>query len=336
MSLESCEAILKVLSNHYQTVGYSIVDSVADLETLVATEPDLVFLGLEYITLNDKLGADDPDKIWLSDYLDERKIAYTGSAQLAHELERNKPLAKQRVLDHNLNTAAFCVIKKDQILKHSDVTLDYPLFIKPSNRGGGLGIDSNSVVYNYQQLQTKVCSITTTYNSDVLIEEYLPGREFSVAILMDQQSLELVAMPIELIAPVDKKGSRLLSRSVKSSNAETVLIINDEVTKLKINELAINVFKSLGARDYGRIDIRLDGLGVPFFLEANLIPSLITNYGSFPKACVLNIEMEYEPMILSIVNLALVRSEPKIKKLALESDSIQIECESALQIMEAV
>jgi len=64
----------------------------------------------------------------------------------------------------------------------------------------------------------------------------------------------------------------------------------------------------LGARDYGRIDIRLDATGTPHFLEANLIPSLISGYGSFPKACVMNIGLEYEPMIMRIANLGLSRN----------------------------
>jgi D-alanine-D-alanine ligase len=187
------------------------------------------------------------------------------------------------------------------------------LFVKPTNRGGGVGIDSDSVVHSFEELSSKVRSITTGLRTDALIEEYLPGREFSVAILKDGYSSGFSAMPIELVAPPDKNGSRLLSGEIKASNAEQALEVTDGVVRSKVTELALDVFYALGARDYGRIDIRLDASGRPHFLEANLIPSLISGYGSFPKACVLNIGLEYEPMIMRIANLGLARSAKSIE-----------------------
>jgi D-alanine-D-alanine ligase len=136
----------------------------------------------------------------------------------------------------------------------------------------------------------------------------LPGREFSVAILKDEQSQNYVTMPIELVAPLDKNGVRLLSNKIKSSNAEQALEVTDEITKDKVTTLALAAFHTLEGRDYGRIDIRLDATGRPQFLEANLMPSLISDYGSFPKACVMNICLEYEAMIMMIVKLGLRRN----------------------------
>ena len=84
-------------------------------------------------------------------------------------------------------------------------------------------------------------------------------------------------MPIELIAPQDKNGCRILTSKVKSSNIEKASLVYDDDVKSKVMTLALNVFLALGARDYGRIDIRLDSAGIPNFLEANLIPSLISS-----------------------------------------------------------
>ncbi|MEI9914011.1 MAG: hypothetical protein WDN66_03425 [Candidatus Saccharibacteria bacterium] len=128
----------------------------ADLEALVASSPDLVFLGMKFIPSNPELGLADHNKIWISDVLDTYEIPYTGSTKMAHELEYNKPQAKQRVLDANLKTSAFCVIEQNQSLDIRDLSLDFPLFIKPTNRGGGLGIDSDSVVHSYEQLDSKL------------------------------------------------------------------------------------------------------------------------------------------------------------------------------------
>lgn len=308
LSQVSCNAIFEVLSKHFTKVSVSIINNSLDLNELVASQPDLVFLGMEFIPTDSSLGIADPNKIWLSDVFDRQGIAYTGSSRDAHEVGRSKPMAKQRVLDTNLNTSAFYVIEQSKTIGIEDISINFPLFVKPANRGGGLGIDSKSVVHNFEELRSKVHSVHTRLSSDALIEEYLPGREFSVAILKEEVSKEYIAMPIELIAPLDKFGSRILSGKIKSANTEQAIAVSDPIIKTKISTLALKVFKALDARDYGRIDIRLDIDGTPQFLEANLIPSLIRGYGSFPKACVLNSNLEYESMILQIANLGLSRN----------------------------
>jgi D-alanine-D-alanine ligase len=308
MSQSSCSAACAVLSKQFLRVRITVVNNLADLEALVDRQPDLVFLGMEYIPLPTNLGVSDTNKIWLSEYFDEHGIAYTGSDQAAHMFGRNKPLAKQRMLDANLGTAAYCVLEQDQAVVSSDVPFAYPLFIKPANRGGGLGISSESVVHNFEQLRVRANYISNEIQSDSLVEEYLSGREFSVAVLKDNYSKEYLVMPIELVAPTDENGARLLSGQVKSSNVEQVLEVADNDIRAKVVRLALESFHALGARDYGRIDIRLDDTGVPHFLEANLIPSLISGYGSFPKACLLNIGLEYGPMIIAIAELGLARN----------------------------
>ena len=285
MSKESYNNILSVLKKYYTNVGVSIVNNSADLKALVLKRPDLVFLGIKFLPTDYNLGLEDPKKIWISSYLDKYGIEYTGSGKITHELDFNKHLAKQCVLDADLSTSAFHVIDKNQKqIRENNISLRFPLFIKPTNRGGGIGINSKSVVYNIDELRLKVRSISNIFHSDSLIEEYLPGREFSVAILRNEGSKRFSVMPIELIAPLNESGTRLLSKKIKSSNTESAIKITDYSIKRKVESIAIDVFYALSARDYGRIDIRLDRLGNPQFLEANLIPSLIEDYGSFPKA----------------------------------------------------
>lgn len=225
MSQESCASILTILNKHYTNVGVTIVNTLIDLEGLIASRPDLVFLGMEFIPLNLSLGLADPNRIWIAEYLDKYKIAYTGSNEVTHQLSRDKDVAKQLVLEKGLETPPFFVIKQNQSMVEKDLLLTYPLFIKPVNRGGGLGIDSQSVVYNFSQLCWKINSITINYKSDSLVEEYLPGREFSVAILKEENSARFLMMPIELIAPIDKKGVRMLSGRVKSDNSEQAIVV---------------------------------------------------------------------------------------------------------------
>jgi D-alanine-D-alanine ligase len=308
------EAVQAVLSKHYARVRITIVNDLADLEALVARRPDLVFLGMKMVLTNQSLGIKDPEKIWLGDYLEEHGIAYTGSNHLAHELEVNKDLAKHCVLNAGLKTSPFYVVSKRQHTNLENSPLAYPVFIKPTNRGGGQGIDSQSVAHNFAQLKSKVQSLAINLHADSLVEQYLPGREFSVAILKDEISSELSVMPIEMIAPLDKLGARLLSAEVKEADTESSILVRDENIKSKICNLAINVFHALGARDYGRIDIRLDEFGTPHFLEANLMPSLKrsdSNY--FPKACAINLNLGYEETILRITRLGLTRTNVGVK-----------------------
>jgi D-alanine-D-alanine ligase len=312
MIAKSRDAVHLVLAKHYSSVGVTIINTITDLEALVARKPDLVFLGMKFVPLDATLGINDQNKVWISQYLDAHAIAYTGSNQKAHQLELNKQLAKQRVLEAGLKTSPYQVIHYDQSQSIEDITLTFPLFVKPSNRGGGQGIDSASLVSNSDELAAKIQSITTTLQSDSLIEEYLPGREFSVAVLKAEHSSVLSTMPIELVADPDHRGTRILGSKVKSSNAEHVLEVVDPQIRAAVCTLAADVFYALGARDYGRIDIRLDDAGVAYFLEANLLPSLISGYGSFPKACELNAQLGYEAMILSIVRLAFDRGSSDI------------------------
>lgn len=314
MSQLSCDNIFEVLTNTYSHVGVSVVNNLNDLKKLVEIKPDLVFLGMKFIPADNTIYSQHSDKIWLADYLDESGIAYTGSNKLAHELEVEKSLAKGRVLDAGLSTSPYSVIGQYQKLINYVLPSDlmFPVFIKPSNRGGGLGIDSKSIANNQAQLKSKVKSISKILGSDSLVEKYLVGREFSVAILKYGIVPSLIAMPIELVTEPDSSGSLVLSSEVKSANLEKVSAIADPILKSLISKFALDIFSAIGGRDYGRIDIRLNELGVPQFLEANLMPSLIDNYGSFPKACRLNIGLGYKKMVLTIVSLGLVRSNKPI------------------------
>jgi D-alanine-D-alanine ligase len=315
MGREPRETVRAVLAKHYTDVRITIVNNISDLESLVERKPDLVFLGMSFIPMDTQMGFRDKNRIWISQYLDEHDIAYTGSNQPAHELELNKHLAKRRVLNSGIKTSPFNLIRQGNLSGLANMSLKYPVFIKPTDRGGGTGIDSNSVANNFNEMRLKVESITAGLQSDALIEEYLAGREFSVAVLRIEESQEFLLMPLELVAPLDNHGKRILSQQIKLADTETFLAVHDQTLRAQITSMALDVFRALRARDYGRIDIRLDGHGAPHFLEANLLPSLFNGYGNFPKACLLNMGLGYEPMILAIVRLAFARASNNYEKI---------------------
>jgi D-alanine-D-alanine ligase len=305
MNEATSEAIYKSLRPFYSNVGISVINNSHDLDALALKKPDLVFMGLKFVPKNGEIDKINGQKIWLSDYLEEKGIAYTGSDSRAQEIAREKELAKQRTEQKGIKTAAYRVIKQGESLVDENLHLQYPVFVKPTNRGGGYGIDNNSIANNFSELKSKVEKLGSKLHADSLIEEYLPGREFSVAVLENGLDANCLLMPLELIAPVNENGHRFLSGEVKDADTEEFVPVTDQKLRVSLTRLAQEVFYALGARGYGRIDIRLDADGKPHFLEANLLPNLVKDFGNFPKACKLNLNMTYEEMILHIAKLGL-------------------------------
>jgi len=306
MSVETQLSIQAVLSKQYEKVEITIVNDLSDLKVLVAKQPDLVVLGMKLVLLEPNKGYKDSSKVWLSDYLNSHGIAFTGSDKNALESgSMNKHVAKQAVLDAGLASPRYFIsgVQKPQF-KHD---LIFPLFVKPTNRGGGKGIDEQSLVYTDSQLKDKIVAIHSVCKSDALVEEYLPGREFSIAVIKKLASTKLIALPIEITMPADKNGNSFLSESVKKADTEAVAFVADAKIRKAINNHAIGVFKALQSRDYGRIDVRLDVNGEPHFIEANLTPGL-SDHGYLSRCFKLNMHATYDEMILSIVELAMERA----------------------------
>jgi len=303
------ELLHETLSNYYTKVEISIITKERELKELVRKKPDLIISGIKYLGFDlDSIQRNSTNKIWFSDYLDEHKILYTGSSKKSIEYEFDKSKAKKIVSEYGCNTAPFFIAKPNQFIQ-DDLPLDFPLFIKPLYEGDSRGIDSNSLVYNFDNYQRKVSSILENQNTGSLVEKYLNGKEYTVAIIQDFKNNSYQVYPIELLAEKNTNGDRILGFSDKIADKELPLKIENEDVKIRISKLALDSFKALGAKGYGRIDIKMDETGVPYFLEANLIPGLGTGY--LYKCYNLNTGLTYEQMILDIVRNAL---ENKVRK----------------------
>jgi D-alanine-D-alanine ligase len=303
MAADSRLTIMTALRKRYTKVRITIVNDMADLDILVAKNPDLVVLGMKLILTEPEKGYEDSQKVWLSEYLGQHGINFTGSETEALTLEFDKQYAKQRVIESGLASSAYFM--SPLIHPYFQHSLNFPLFVKPSNRGDSKGIDEQSVVSNDVELKAKIRSIHDDCGSDALIEEYLPGREFSVGVIRQAGSNKLVAMPVEILPDEDRNGNRFLSSAIKNADTEQVLPVHQKL-KESLGELAIGVFKALGSRDYGRIDMRLNALGKPSFIEANLMPGL-SNHGYLSKCFAINDDIGYEEMIFKVVALGIER-----------------------------
>jgi len=288
--------ILKILSKRYKNVLITEINCEEDLEQLVKRKPDLVFSGVKYFLFNNK-------KVWLNDYLEMFEISYIASSKAALHNESDKNKAKKIMQKAKIKTADFFITTPGKHLNELSMPIKFPVFIKPVIGGDSRGIDSNSIVYNFENFKTKVLDIKIKQNLPSLVETYLSGKEYSVGIFEDSTNGKLRAMPIEIIVKKNKNGHRILDFDVKKNDEEKVILVADKKIFKKLSKLAKDSFKALGGKSLGRIDIKMNHLGEPHFIEANLMPGLRKGY--FYRSCVLNLEMSYEDMIFSIANTGL-------------------------------
>ena len=288
--------ILKILSKRYAEVSITEVNNRKDLDELLKRKPDLVFSGVKYFIFNKK-------KVWLNDCLEIHGIPYIASSRAALDNESDKNIAIKLILKAKIKTADFFITEPDDFQDESSIPISFPLFIKPIKGGDSRGIDSNSIVYNFSSFKKKVLEIKTKHNLSSLVETYLPGKEYSVGIFQDSVKGTLRAMPIEIIIKKNINGHCILDYDVKKDDEEKVISVTDVKVFKKISKLAKDSFKALGGKSLGRIDIKMNHLGIPHFMEANLMPGLRKGY--FYRSCVLNLNMNYEEMIFRIANTGL-------------------------------
>jgi D-alanine-D-alanine ligase len=220
-------------------------------------------------------------------------------------MEYDKAYAKQVVRLSSLATPKYFIADPFRHTTKESLPLKFPLFVKPLAAGGGVGIGADSVVRSFAQYVSKVQDIYAIHGGLSLVEEYLDGREFSVAIMQSSHGNDLTIAPIEIITAKNARGDSILGAQVKTEDNERVQSIDDEVLSNAVVSLSLGVYAALNARDFARIDIRLNSRGVPYFLEANLMPGPLTRY--FAGAFLINQGMNKETMLLRMVRLGLSR-----------------------------
>ena len=288
--------ILKILSKRYKDVLITEINSEKDLEKLVIRKPDLVFSGVKYFCFNEKC-------IWLNDYLEMYDIPYIASSKPALDNESDKNKKKKIMQKAKIKTADFFITTPGKHLNEFSLPIKFPVFIKPVTGGDSRGIDTNSIVYDFASFEAKVLDIKTKQNSPSLVETYLSGKEYSVGIFENSANKTLRAMPIEIIVKKNINGHRILDFDVKKNDEEKVIPVTDVKIFNGLSKLAKDSFKALGGKFLGRIDIKMNQFGIPHFIEANLMPGLRRGY--FYRSCLLNLDMSYDEMILSIANTGL-------------------------------
>ena len=283
--------IFKILSQHYKNVLITEIKTKKDLAKMALRKPDLVFSGVKYFYFNEK-------KIWLNDYLELNDILYIASSKSTLLKESNKSRAKKIMQKLNIATADFFTTEPNEHKNKNSIPITFPLFVKPITGGDSRGIDVNSIVYNYEDFKKKVLDIKLNQHSRCIVEKYLPGKEYSVGIFKDNMDGNIEAMPIEIIVKKNINGHHILDFDTKKNDEEKVVAVLDKKIFKQLCVLAKKSFLALDGKSFGRIDIKMDCLGNPHFIEANLMPGIRKGY--FFRSCLLNLGINYEEMILKI------------------------------------
>lgn len=285
--------ILKILSKRYSNVSITEINTENDLKKLALRKPDLVFSGVKYFYFADGI-------IWLNDYLELHDILYIASNRTALHNEHDKSIAKKIIQKANIRTTDFFTTEPGKHQNEMSIPIAFPLFIKPLTGGDSRGVDTNSIVYDFLSFQAKILDIKRKYNLRSLVETYLSGKEYSVSILQDHSNGNLEAMPIEIVVKRNINGHRILDYDIKENDHEEVIKVSDSKIFNQLSDLSKNAFTALDGKSLGRIDIKMDYRGVPYFIEANLMPGLRKGY--FYRSCLLNLNMSYEQMILTVAD----------------------------------
>jgi len=236
--------------------------------------------------------------------LDAYRIPYVFSEPDVLNLTLDKALTKLVLKEEGVLSAPFQVIHK--IEDSEKIHLGYPLFVKPVAEGTSKGIDGYSIILNNTELRKSVTYLLDTFKQPVLVESFLPGREFTIGILGSGDDTQAIgAMEILLN---DKTPHPIYSYTVKKDWEKYVSYrIADDSTAMECVETAIKVWKTIKGKDAGRIDFRLDSEGKPNFIEVNPLAGLNPTYSDLPILARLK-GISYKQIITSIMDSALKRA----------------------------
>ena len=235
--------------------------------------------------------------------LDSYKIPYVFSGPVTLGISLNKGFAKQIVRDYGVNTPKFHVVA--QAADIEKVNLEYPLFAKPISEGTGKGISSKSLISSKEELEKVCISILSQFNQPVLVEEFLPGREFTVGVIgTGDEAYVPGAMEILYINNTQKIYS-YDNKENYEDRIEYQAVTGEMLEECK--KVALGSWKALNCCDGGRVDVKIDRFGKMSFIEVNPLAGLNPVTSDLPILCGLN-GMSFQELINEILKSAIKRN----------------------------
>lgn len=247
--------------------------------------------------------------------LDMLGIPYTGSDPLTLATCLDKARTKEVLTYHGVPTSKFVYAESVDDLENFN--LNFPVIMKPVSEGSGKGIFNSSFVNNIEDLRERLSENLKSYDQPFIIEEYLPGREFTVAIIGNNSDTEVLPvveinfneLPRDLLPIYSFEAKWVVDTRDNPLNIFTCPAKIDKVLEEKIKDVCLRTYKVLRCKDWSRIDLRLDANGEPNIIEINPLPGILPkpeDNSCFPKAARAK-GLSYDEMINKVLSTAAKR-----------------------------
>jgi D-alanine-D-alanine ligase len=243
-------------------------------------------------------------------------IPYSGSDPLTLSVCLDKAKTKETLAYHRVRTAKFAVVSS-LIDLPSARKLSFPLFAKPIHEGSSKGITEKNFCRSWSELEAQTEFLLETYRQPVIVEEYLPGAEFTCAVLgngNEARVLPLVGMnfaslPDGALPIYGFEAKWIWDRPERPLQMFDCPAKIDHQLTQAIENVTLEAYRVLGCRDWSRIDVRLDAAGQPNVVEVNPLPGILpdpADNSCFPKAA-RAAGMNYNELIQSCLRFAAER-----------------------------
>jgi len=300
---ESEANILKVLQNAGHEVKLLGIHD--DIQVLIyelrLNRPDLIFNLTEAFRGNRKF---EPHIVSLFELME---VPFTGAGSAAVAICKDKGIAKKLLSFHRINVPDFLISKKSSPLRGLG-SLEFPVFIKPLNLEASEGISQLSFADNKKDALERIRYLHEKYQTDVIVEEYIEGREIYVGVLGNERLQTFPPRELLFTEVADGEPKFASFRAKWDDNYRKKWGIRTDFAKLDANtetdiaETCKKIYRILGLRGYGRIDLRIRPNGEIVCLEANPNPS-IEKESDFALSAVKS-GMTYDELIQKIISLA--------------------------------
>ncbi|MDH4227622.1 MAG: D-alanine--D-alanine ligase [Deltaproteobacteria bacterium] len=301
--MSTIESVRDGLLKKHDTVGLIEADKDA-YEKFRAFSPELVFNMAEGLSGESRESQ-------IPAILEMLGIAYTGSGPLTLGLCLNKARAKEALTAAGVPNARYFIASSKSDIPAS---LNFPLIAKPLYEGSSKGVKNDCLVKDKSALEAKIAEITALYRQAAIVEEFLPGREFTVALMGNGDTLKVLPIVEIDYSTLPAGANPIYSYEAKwiYDTPEAPLKIFecpaklDAGTQRMIEDTAKRAFNSLDVKDWCRIDMRLDVNGIANVIELNPLPGILPNpeqNSCFPKAARAS-GMDFSALVCGVVDAA--------------------------------
>jgi len=223
----------------------------------------------------------------------------------------NKARAKAILKSRGILTPEYRTLKKTKRFTEKEIKLRYPMILKLMNEDASIGISEFSVVKNYTELRKQFSFLVETYSQDIILEEFIQGRELNVAVLggkvLPVSEINFGGLPEEFPNIVTYDGKWTEGSVYYNYTKPVCPAVLPARIKKNIQTIALASYDALNCRDYARVDIRLSNDGVPYVIEVNPNPDISSDSG-FARAAAAD-GLSYDDLLYTIANFALIRKK---------------------------